>query len=85
MDEPTRGIDVGAKFEIYSLIVRLAEKGRCVMVVSSEMPELLGLCDSILVMSEGRLAGRLNAADATQEQIMALASGLSTDNTNIKN
>lgn len=85
MDEPTRGIDVGAKFEIYSLIVRLAEKGRCVMVVSSEMPELLGLCDSILVMYEGRLAGRLNAADATQEQIMALASGLSTDNTNIKN
>ena len=79
MDEPTRGIDVGAKFEIYSLIVRLAEKGRCVIVVSSEMPELLGLCDSILVMSEGKLAGRLDAADATQEKIMALASGLPAD------
>jgi len=76
MDEPTRGIDVGAKFEIYTLITGLAEKGRCVIMVSSEMPELLGICDRILVMSEGTLAGELDAKSATQEQIMALASGI---------
>ncbi len=79
MDEPTRGIDVGAKYEIYSLIIRLAAKGRCVIMVSSEMPELLGICDRILVMSEGSLAGELDGRTATQEQIMALASGLSAD------
>lgn len=74
LDEPTRGIDVGAKYEIYQLIVRLAESGKCVLMVSSEMPELLGVCDRILVMSGGRLAGELDAADATQEKIMELAS-----------
>lgn len=79
MDEPTRGIDVGAKFEIYSLIVELASKGRCIIMVSSEMPELLGICDRILVMSEGKLAGELDAKSATQEQIMALASGIGAD------
>lgn len=73
LDEPTRGIDVGAKYEIYELIIDLAAKGKTVIMVSSEMPELLGVCDRILVMSGGRLAGEVNAADTTQEEIMALA------------
>ena len=73
LDEPTRGIDVGAKYEIYQLIIELAEKGKTVIMVSSEMPELLGVCDRILVMSGGRLAGEVDAKSATQEDIMALA------------
>ncbi len=73
MDEPTRGIDVGAKYEIYKLILSLACEGRSVIMVSGEMPELLGVCDRILVMSGGRLAGEVDAADATQEKIMSLA------------
>ena len=73
LDEPTRGIDVGAKYEIYSLILRLAERGRSVIMVSSEMPELLGICDRILVMSNGRLAGEVDAKNTSQEEIMTLA------------
>lgn len=73
LDEPTRGIDVGAKYEIYQLILNLANQGKTVIMVSSEMPELLGVCDRILVMSGGRLAGEVNAADTTQEEIMTLA------------
>ena len=73
MDEPTRGIDVGAKYEIYQLILDLANRGKTVIMVSSEMPELLGVCDRILVMSGGRLAGEVDAKTATQEQIMTLA------------
>ena len=73
LDEPTRGIDVGAKYEIYQLILDLANQGKTVLVVSSEMPELLGICDRILVMSGGRLAGEVDAAATTQEEIMALA------------
>lgn len=73
LDEPTRGIDVGAKYEIYQLIIDLANKGKCVLVVSSEMPELLGICDRILVMSGGRLAGEVDARETTQEAIMTLA------------
>lgn len=73
LDEPTRGIDVGAKYEIYKLINDLAARGKTVLMVSSEMPELLGVCDRILVMSGGRLAGETNAKTATQEEIMALA------------
>lgn len=73
LDEPTRGIDVGAKYEIYQLIQDLAKKGKTVIMVSSEMPELLGVCDRILVMSGGRLAGEVDAANTTQEEIMALA------------
>ena len=73
LDEPTRGIDVGAKYEIYELILKLAKEGKLVIVVSSEMPELLGICDRILVMSGGRLAGEVDAKKATQEQIMELA------------
>lgn len=73
LDEPTRGIDVGAKYEIYQLIINLANEGKSVMVVSSEMPELLGICDRIMVMSNGRIAGTLDAKDANQEEIMRLA------------
>jgi putative multiple sugar transport system ATP-binding protein len=70
LDEPTRGIDVGAKFEIYSLVARLADEGRAILMISSEMPELLGLCDRIYVMNEGALIAEFAAADATQEKIM---------------
>ena len=73
LDEPTRGIDVGAKYEIYQLIIDLANKGKVVLMVSSEMPELLGVCDRILVMSGGRLAGEVDAKNTTQEEIMSLA------------
>ncbi len=73
LDEPTRGIDVGAKYEIYELILGLARSGKTVIMVSSEMPELLGVCDRILVMSGGRLAGEVDAKTAAQEDIMALA------------
>ena len=73
LDEPTRGIDVGAKYEIYQLIVDLACKGKSIIMVSSEMPELLGVCDRILVMSGGRLAGEVDAKSTTQEEIMTLA------------
>ena len=73
LDEPTRGIDVGAKYEIYQLILDLANRGKTVLVVSSEMPELLGICDRILVMSGGRLAGEVDARNTTQEEIMTLA------------
>jgi ribose transport system ATP-binding protein len=73
LDEPTRGIDVGAKREIYELIFRLAGEGLAIVLVSSELPELLHLCDRILVMSEGRQAGLLDRQDATEERIMQLA------------
>ena len=73
LDEPTRGIDVGAKYEIYQLILDLANEGKGVIMVSSEMPELLGVCDRILVMSGGQLAGEVDAKTATQEQILTLA------------
>ena len=73
LDEPTRGIDVGAKYEIYQLIIDLANKGKTVLMVSSEMPELLGVCDRIVVMSGGRVAGEVDARNTTQEAIMTLA------------
>ena len=73
LDEPTRGIDVGAKYEIYQLIIDLANKGKTVIMVSSEMPELLGVCDRIVVMSGGRVAGEVDAKNTTQEEIMTLA------------
>ncbi len=73
LDEPTRGIDVGAKYEIYQLILDLANNGKTVLMVSSEMPELLGVCDRIVVMSGGRVAGEVDAANTTQEEIMTLA------------
>ncbi len=70
LDEPTRGIDVGAKFEIYTLMSELAEAGKCVVMISSEMPELLGLCDRIYVMNEGRFVGEFSREEASQEKIM---------------
>lgn len=73
LDEPTRGIDVGAKYEIYQLIINLANEGKGVIMVSSEMPELLGICNRIAVMSNGHLAGILDGETATQEDIMRLA------------
>ena len=72
LDEPTRGIDVGAKFEIYTIMNDLAAQGRGVVMISSEMPELLGMCDRIYVMNEGRIMGELTKAEASQERIMAL-------------
>ena len=73
LDEPTRGIDVGAKYEIYQLIIDLAKEGKGVIMVSSEMPELLGVCDRILVMSGGILAGEVDAKNTSQEEILTLA------------
>ena len=73
LDEPTRGIDVGAKYEIYQLILDLACNGKTVIMVSSEMPELLGVCDRIVVMSGGRVAGEVDAGNTSQEEIMTLA------------
>ena len=73
LDEPTRGIDVGAKYEIYQLIIDLANQGKGIIMVSSEMPELLGVCDRILVMSGGRLAGEVDARNTSQEEILTLA------------
>ena len=73
LDEPTRGIDVGAKYEIYQLIQQLAMEGKSVIMVSSEMPELLGVCDRLLVMSGGKLAGEVDADHTSQEEIMTLA------------
>ncbi|NLA86238.1 MAG: sugar ABC transporter ATP-binding protein, partial [Clostridiales bacterium] len=70
MDEPTRGIDVGAKYEIYSIMNDLAAQGKSVVMISSELPELLGMCDRIYVMNEGEIVAEMDAADATQEKIM---------------
>ncbi|MDF9389553.1 galactose/methyl galactoside ABC transporter ATP-binding protein MglA [Vibrio sp. 1151_11] len=74
LDEPTRGIDVGAKFEIYQLILELAKKNKGIIIISSEMPELLGITDRILVMSNGRAAGIVNTKDTSQNEILELAS-----------
>lgn len=73
LDEPTRGIDVLAKFEIYQLMLNLASKDKGIIMVSSEMPELLGVTDRILVMSNGRVAGIVNTKETTQEEIMELS------------
>jgi ribose transport system ATP-binding protein len=75
-DEPTRGIDVGAKKEIYEFLFRLKAEGKSIIVISSEMQEILGLCDRTLVMHEGKIQGELTGAEATQEKILTLASGL---------
>lgn len=78
LDEPTRGVDVGARFEIYQIINKLAEAGVCIIMVSSEMQEVLGMSDRILVMHEGRLTGEFSREEATQENIMACATGTAT-------
>ncbi|MBB5832526.1 multiple monosaccharide ABC transporter ATP-binding protein [Brachybacterium aquaticum] len=72
LDEPTRGIDVGAKFEIYKLIQDLADQGKAIIVISSELPEVLGLCDRIYTICEGRITGEVDRADADQETLMRL-------------
>ncbi|GAB7387005.1 xylose ABC transporter ATP-binding protein [Bacillaceae bacterium] len=75
LDEPTRGIDVGAKYEIYKLINELAAEGMAVVMISSELPEVLGMSDRILVMAEGKIVGEFSRQEATQEKIMACATG----------
>jgi putative multiple sugar transport system ATP-binding protein len=72
LDEPTRGIDVGAKFEIYTIVNRLVAAGKAVVIISSELPELLGTCDRIYTLSAGRITGELPVEKATQENLMAL-------------
>jgi putative multiple sugar transport system ATP-binding protein len=72
LDEPTRGIDVGAKYEIYTIINRLASEGKGVIVISSELPELLGICDRIYALSEGRITGELPIAEANPEALLKL-------------
>jgi putative multiple sugar transport system ATP-binding protein len=72
LDEPTRGIDVGAKYEIYTNINRLVAAGKAVLVISSELPELLGICDRIYALSAGRITGEVPVGEATQENLMAL-------------
>jgi putative multiple sugar transport system ATP-binding protein len=72
LDEPTRGIDVGAKYEIYCIINDLAAAGKSVVMISSELPEVLGMSDRIYIMNEGKFVGEMKAEDATQENIMAL-------------
>ena len=74
MDEPTRGIDVGAKYEIYELMEKLAHEGKCVIMISSEMPELMGMSDRIMVMCEGHNSGIVEGPDINDEKIMLLAS-----------
>jgi len=75
-DEPTRGIDVGAKHEIYNLMIDLASKGKAILMITSDMPELLGMADRILILHEGKIAGELDKKDFTQDRILELASGL---------
>ena len=72
-DEPTRGIDVGAKSEIYKLMNELASEGKSIIMISSEMPELLRMSDRIVVMCEGRVTGEVDISEATQEGVMTLA------------
>ena len=71
LDEPTRGIDVGAKYEIYCIINKMVAEGKSVILISSEMPEVLGMSDRIYVMNEGRMVAEMDAKDADQEKIMA--------------
>ncbi|MBO7599904.1 MAG: sugar ABC transporter ATP-binding protein, partial [Lachnospiraceae bacterium] len=71
LDEPTRGIDVGAKYEIYCIMNDLVSMGKSVIMISSEMPEILGMCDRIYVMNEGKMVAELDGKEATQEAIMS--------------
>lgn len=80
LDEPTRGIDVGAKYEIYDIINRLAAEGKSIILITSEMPELLGVSDRIMVMCEGRVSGFIEGKDATQEEVMFMATKFMKEN-----
>jgi len=73
LDEPTRGIDVGAKYEIYTIMTRLVQQGMSIIMISSDLPEVLGMSDRIYVVSAGRIAGELPVEEATQEKVMSLA------------
>jgi methyl-galactoside transport system ATP-binding protein len=73
LDEPTRGIDVGAKYEIYTIIADLAKRGKSIIMISSELPEILGMSDRIMVMCDGRMTGILEGKSASQEEIMRLS------------
>ena len=73
MDEPTRGIDIGAKYEIYQIMINLAKQGKGIIMISSEMPELIGMSDRIIVMCNGEITGEVSESEATQENIMSLA------------
>jgi D-xylose transport system ATP-binding protein len=75
LDEPTRGIDVGAKYEIYNIMNQLVDQGVCIIMISSELPEIMGMSDRILVMHEGRFTGDIRIEDATQEKVMVYATG----------
>ena len=79
VDEPTRGIDIGAKAEVHHLLNDLAKQGVAILMISSELPEILGMSDRVLVMRQGRIAGELSRAEATQEGIMALATGVTDE------
>ena len=76
MDDPTRGIDVGAKFEIYKLMNELAEKGEAIIMISSDLEEVLGMSDRVMVMCRGHSAATLTIGEASQERVMALATGV---------
>ena len=82
MDEPTRGIDVGAKYEIYCIINQLVAEGKSILMISSELPEILGMCDRIYVMNEGKIVGEIPRAKASQEAIMACIVQTEKENTN---
>jgi inositol transport system ATP-binding protein len=75
MDEPTRGIDVGAKAEIYNLMRLLAKQGTAIIMISSELPEIIGMSDRILVMHDGQIMGELSPSEATEERILMMATG----------
>ena len=78
MDDPTRGIDVGTKYEIYKIMNDLAEKGIAIIMISSDLEEVLGMSDRVMVMLEDKSVSTFNIADATQEKIMAFATGVAT-------
>ena len=73
LDEPTRGIDIGAKFEIYQLILELANKGKGIIMISSELPEIINMSDRVYVMAQGKITGCIDHTDVSQEKIMKLA------------
>jgi len=76
LDEPTRGVDVGAKEEIHKIIVELAKQGMGIILISSELPEIIGMSDRVIVMHEGKITGVLDAKEATQESIMSYSTGI---------
>lgn len=78
LDEPTRGIDVGAKLEVYELVNRLTREGKAVVLVSSELPELMGMSDRIIMLASGRIGGEFSRAEFSQERLLAAAMGRAT-------